>query len=204
MCVPLHSCNCWSASRVTLAQLETGIFEFRNPAVERSTSLTPADRKWMDEIVRDVNESWSEANPSRPIGMQYVLFNGCPRRLADLARQGSKAVMTICVLRYANIIVKLVGSSELAVQFDEYISAALSSVKYADFIAKGEASGVLISGAGTAKCTPSYRSFTHRSFRQAVTTTQRSILTPCGSPISVEPTRSRYGVELPIPFSSTS
>jgi hypothetical protein len=33
-------------------------------------------------------------------------------------------------------------------QFDEYISAALASIKYADFVAKGESSGVTISGSG--------------------------------------------------------
>jgi hypothetical protein len=32
----------------------------------------------------------------------------------------------------------------MAMKFEEYISAALSSVKYGDFLAKGESSGVLI------------------------------------------------------------
>lgn len=31
-------------------------------------------------------------------------------------------------------------------QFEEYISAALSSVKYRDFVLKGEGGGVLITG----------------------------------------------------------
>lgn len=31
-------------------------------------------------------------------------------------------------------------------QFEEYISAALSAVRYRDFIAKGEGSGVVITG----------------------------------------------------------
>jgi hypothetical protein len=32
----------------------------------------------------------------------------------------------------------------VGVKFEEYISAALASVKYGDFLAKGESSGVLI------------------------------------------------------------
>jgi len=32
------------------------------------------------------------------------------------------------------------------IQFEEYISAALSSVKYRDFVLKGEGGGVLITG----------------------------------------------------------
>ena len=39
-----------------LVNIETGAVEFRDAKVERAVSLTPADRKWIDEIVRDVNE----------------------------------------------------------------------------------------------------------------------------------------------------
>lgn len=39
-------------------QIEANAFEFRDPKLERSAGLTPADRKWMDDIVKDVNESW--------------------------------------------------------------------------------------------------------------------------------------------------
>jgi hypothetical protein len=39
------------------------------------------------------------------------------------------------------------GSDDyLRAKFEEYISAALASVRYRDFVAKGEASGVLITG----------------------------------------------------------
>jgi hypothetical protein len=51
-----------------LTQIETGAFEFRNPKLERSVGLTSADRKWMDDILTDVNETWTEAD-SRPSGM---------------------------------------------------------------------------------------------------------------------------------------
>ncbi|KAI0712430.1 transport protein Avl9-domain-containing protein [Earliella scabrosa] len=43
-----------------LVNIETGTIEFRNPNVERMVALTPADRKWMDDIVTDVNAGYSE------------------------------------------------------------------------------------------------------------------------------------------------
>ncbi|KAJ3770300.1 transport protein Avl9-domain-containing protein [Lentinula raphanica] len=91
-----------------LVNIETGVFEFRDQNLERSSGLTAADRKWMDDIVKDVNETWvEEQNSSRPQGMAFK------------------------------------GSDDyLRVKFDEYISAALASVRYRDFQAKGE--GVLI------------------------------------------------------------
>jgi len=39
--------------------------------VERLATLTPADRKWMDDIVKDVNEGWNEKDPTRPLTMQF-------------------------------------------------------------------------------------------------------------------------------------
>ena len=58
-----------------LLQTETGAFEFRDPKLERSAGLTAADRKWMDEIVKDVNEGWSDEDSSRPLAMRYVLYS---------------------------------------------------------------------------------------------------------------------------------
>ncbi|KAG8734065.1 late secretory pathway protein avl9 [Ceratobasidium sp. 423] len=51
--------------------LETGTFEFSNSTVERQGSLTAADRKFIDDLVKDVNEGWNDADPSRPLGMQF-------------------------------------------------------------------------------------------------------------------------------------
>lgn len=56
--------------------------------------------------------------------------------------------MTTCVPRLAVCLLVATRQIPYDVQFDEYISAALASVKYADFIAKGEAQGVVISGTG--------------------------------------------------------
>lgn len=51
-----------------LVNIETGALDFKDPKLERTTALTAADRKWMDEIVRDVNEGWDEEEDGR--GMQ--------------------------------------------------------------------------------------------------------------------------------------
>jgi len=51
-------------------QIETNVFEFKDAKLEKLVSLTPADRKWIDDIVKDVNEGWNEDDPTRPTGMQ--------------------------------------------------------------------------------------------------------------------------------------
>jgi hypothetical protein len=43
--------------------------------MERLGALTGADRKFIDDLVKDVNDGWNEADPSRPLGMQYVLWS---------------------------------------------------------------------------------------------------------------------------------
>ncbi|KAF5344864.1 hypothetical protein D9758_011603 [Tetrapyrgos nigripes] len=91
-----------------LVNTETGTFEFRDPKVERSAGLTAADRKWIDDIVRDVNETWEDEDPTRSSGMQFK------------------------------------GSEDyLRVKFDEYISAALATVRYRDFAAKGDSTALM-------------------------------------------------------------
>ncbi|KAF8340671.1 transport protein Avl9-domain-containing protein [Cantharellus anzutake] len=54
-----------------LVNIETNSFDFANPMIERLVSLTAADRKWMDDIVQDVNEGWNEADPQRSSTMQF-------------------------------------------------------------------------------------------------------------------------------------
>ncbi|KAF9527500.1 transport protein Avl9-domain-containing protein [Crepidotus variabilis] len=107
-----------------LVQTETGILEFRNPKLERLVALTAADRKWMDDILTDVHESWNEDDPTRPSGMH-----------------------------------KFKGSDDyLRTKFEEYVTAALSTVKYQDFMVKGDNSGVIITG-GTGGTTTSAEDF---------------------------------------------
>ncbi|KAH8979240.1 transport protein Avl9-domain-containing protein [Lactarius akahatsu] len=89
-----------------LVDIETCSIEFRDPKIERAVALTPADRKWVDEIVKDVNDTWDTGDS----GMRR--FKG--------------------------------SDDYVRIKFEEYISAALASVKYGDFLAKGDSSGVLI------------------------------------------------------------
>ncbi|KAG8692608.1 late secretory pathway protein avl9 [Ceratobasidium sp. 395] len=112
-----------------LVNLETNAFEFSNPTTERLGALTGADRKFIDDLVKDVNDGWNEADPSRPLGMQYVLWSP----------QGVVA-NTVFMGRFK-------GSDDyLRTKFEEYIYAALSTVKYADFLNKGKQSEVLVPG----------------------------------------------------------
>ena len=56
-----------------LLQTENATLEFRNPRLERLVALTAADRKWMDEIVRDVNDTWDDRDPLKP-AVQYEIL----------------------------------------------------------------------------------------------------------------------------------
>ncbi|KAI5989145.1 transport protein Avl9-domain-containing protein [Pisolithus albus] len=95
-----------------LINTETATLEFRNPSLERLVALTPADRKWMDEIVRDVNDAWDDAEPVKPA----LCFKG--------------------------------SDDYLRAKFEEYVSAALASVRYREFLAKGKGNNVIIAGTG--------------------------------------------------------
>ncbi|KAI9671642.1 MAG: late secretory pathway protein avl9 [Alyxoria varia] len=48
---------------INLDDLSIGIF---SPALRSALSLSAADRRWIDFITQSVNETWDEANPSRP------------------------------------------------------------------------------------------------------------------------------------------
>lgn len=69
--------------RSTFLQTETATLEFRDARLERIVALTPADRKWIDEIVRDVNDSWDDIDPTKAV-MQYV-FSPSGRVLSVLS-----------------------------------------------------------------------------------------------------------------------
>ncbi|KAJ7643757.1 transport protein Avl9-domain-containing protein [Roridomyces roridus] len=115
----------------TIWQTETGLLEFRDPKLERSAGLTAADRKWMDDIVKDVNEGWSDEE-GHPVSINYK------------------------------------GSDDyLRTKFEEYISAALATVRYRDFMAKGESNGVIISGgAGDANAVEDFNPLWLSEFKQ--------------------------------------
>ena len=80
-------------------------------------ALTPADRKWIDDIVRDVNASWNDNDPTRPLGMQ--------------------SVFTLLLWRVTHVTYRFKGSDDyLRIKFEEYISGALSSIKFYEYQAK--------------------------------------------------------------------
>ncbi|CCL98519.1 uncharacterized protein FIBRA_00518 [Fibroporia radiculosa] len=114
-----------------LVNIETGTIEFRDLVVERVAGLTAADRKWMDDIVRDVNETFVD-DPTRQAGMR---FKGSD----DYLRQ----------------------------KFDEYISGALASVKYAAFVHKAQGSGVMITeGSGDPNSTQDFNALWIQEFKK--------------------------------------
>jgi len=114
-----------------LVNVETGTMEFRDPKLERIAGLTAADRKWMDDIVRDVNETYID-DPSKPLGMH---FKGSD----DYLRQ----------------------------KFEEYISGALASVKYAAFLTKAQGGGVMITdGQGDPRSTQDFNALWIQEFKK--------------------------------------
>lgn len=56
-------------------------FEFADPKIERMVALSPADRKWMDDVVRTVEETWDVV--SLPRGLMWTrrscIACTCPR-----------------------------------------------------------------------------------------------------------------------------
>ena len=55
----------------SLTQLELIQLQFIDPQTSSVVSLTPSDRKWMDDLINVVQESWNETSPSQPSHMQY-------------------------------------------------------------------------------------------------------------------------------------
>ena len=71
--------------------------EFRDPKIERLAGLTAADRKWMDEIVKDVNDAFSEdPNVSINAGMQLVSSISQIEPALTRLCEASRVVTTIC------------------------------------------------------------------------------------------------------------
>ncbi|ODN95301.1 hypothetical protein L198_04694 [Cryptococcus wingfieldii CBS 7118] len=49
-----------------LVNIDNNTFEFTDPKLEKTVGLTPADRKWMDDVVQTVEESWNLPEGERP------------------------------------------------------------------------------------------------------------------------------------------
>jgi hypothetical protein len=92
-----------------IVDLEHSNLEFLDPKLQQIVNLTAADRKWMDELVSVVIDTWNADDPSRPSSMQFL------------------------------------GSDDyLRAKFEEYICSMLSSVKYSEYLLKGEMAQVSI------------------------------------------------------------
>lgn len=55
-----------------LINLDEGTVSITSPSLKAALALTPADRRWIDFLTQQINETWDEANPSRPKTLQYA------------------------------------------------------------------------------------------------------------------------------------
>ncbi|OAA47831.1 LAlv9 family protein [Metarhizium rileyi] len=55
-----------------LINLDEDTISITSPSLKAALALTPADRRWIDYLTHEVNETWDEDNPSRPKNMQYI------------------------------------------------------------------------------------------------------------------------------------
>ncbi|KAF5610046.1 uncharacterized protein FSUBG_3575 [Fusarium subglutinans] len=82
-----------------LINLDEDSVVINSPSLRSALTLTAADRRWIDYLTHEINDTWDEANPSRPKTLKYV------------------------------------GSEEfIRLQFEEYILALISSVKYHNYL----------------------------------------------------------------------
>ncbi|KAI8640104.1 transport protein Avl9-domain-containing protein [Parasitella parasitica] len=55
-----------------LVNLDNGTLEFYNPQLASLVNHTLADRRWMENIVKVVNDTWNQNDPSRPMQNTYL------------------------------------------------------------------------------------------------------------------------------------
>ncbi|GAA5940705.1 uncharacterized protein JCM15063_006334 [Sporobolomyces koalae] len=55
-----------------VVNLDTISLQIMNPALTPLITLTPADRKWMDELVTTVDQSWNDQDPMTPTGRGWI------------------------------------------------------------------------------------------------------------------------------------
>ncbi|PWZ03667.1 hypothetical protein BCV70DRAFT_154532 [Testicularia cyperi] len=54
-----------------VVDLEHGVLDFQDQRLQQVVNLTPEDRKWMDEVISAVVETWNPADPTRPTSMGF-------------------------------------------------------------------------------------------------------------------------------------
>jgi hypothetical protein len=145
--INVSSDTSWYASHHVLMlprwkQIDQNTFEFHDKELEKLVSLTPSDRVWMDQVVKSVEETW---NP-----VSGFALSGCERMVTDCGTSErsntahgnvvSVAQQTVPNLR-TDVQYRFRGSDDdLRSKFEEYICSALSTMKYADYIASGQTS----------------------------------------------------------------
>ncbi|KAM0246802.1 hypothetical protein ACHAQJ_010094 [Trichoderma viride] len=55
-----------------IINLDDNTINITSPSLRTALSLTAADRRWIDNLTQEVNDTWDESNPSTPKTMQYV------------------------------------------------------------------------------------------------------------------------------------
>ncbi|KAK3307611.1 transport protein Avl9-domain-containing protein [Chaetomium strumarium] len=55
-----------------LINLDEGTINITSPSLKAALQLSTPDRRWIDFITQNVNDTWDDANPSRPKTMGYV------------------------------------------------------------------------------------------------------------------------------------
>ncbi|OAA61325.1 LAlv9 family protein [Cordyceps fumosorosea ARSEF 2679] len=55
-----------------LINLDEGTVNITSPSLKAALALTAADRRWIDSLTHQINETWDETNPSRPKTLQYA------------------------------------------------------------------------------------------------------------------------------------
>ncbi|ETS64126.1 hypothetical protein PaG_01361 [Moesziomyces aphidis] len=54
-----------------IVDLENAHLDFQDPKLHQAVNLTPEDRKWMDEVISSVVDTWNPADPTRPTSMGF-------------------------------------------------------------------------------------------------------------------------------------
>lgn len=54
-----------------IVNIDNATIEFRDSQLGSLVTLTAADRKWMDDIVKTIDSSWNVTDPGRPSGMGF-------------------------------------------------------------------------------------------------------------------------------------
>lgn len=55
-----------------LINLDDNTINITSTSLKNSLVLTAADRRWIDYLTQEVNDTWDDANPNRPKNMQYA------------------------------------------------------------------------------------------------------------------------------------